>query len=70
MANSIKPNQCVPNASRECCRTPGNVPLILTHPDARPPHCFVRVCKVCGARHFELLAPPGTIGLRSPGLGV
>ena len=56
---------CVMEAPHECCRTPGNVPLVPDHPDARPERgCVVRVCRVCGARHFEVNAEPGRLGLR------
>jgi hypothetical protein len=54
---------CVPEAPNACCRTLGNVPIVPDHPDARH-DLIVRVCRVCGCRHFELTADPGRIGLR------
>ena len=60
---------CVAEAPRECCRTPGNVPLVPDHPDARPERgCVVRICRVCGARHFELHAEPAVFGLIGRGI--
>lgn len=56
--------------ARACCRTPGNVPVVPDHPDARPDRGFtVRVCRVCGARHFELQAEPGHVGLMGRRVG-
>lgn len=61
---------CVKRAPRECCRTPGNVPIVENHPDAKPDRgLVVRVCKVCGARHFELTADPGQLGMRGAAIG-
>ena len=42
---------------RKCCRTPGNLQLALTN----RPDLGLRVCKVCGSRHFELTIDPGNI---------
>ncbi len=51
---------CVPEAPNECCRTPGNVPVVPDHPNARPDiGVLVRVCRVCGRRHFEASLDPG-----------
>lgn len=62
-------SDCVCEAPRECCRTPGNVPVVPDHKDARPETGLtVRVCQVCGARHFELDAEKGIIGLRGKGI--
>lgn len=67
---------CVPEAPYECCRTPGNVPVVEDHPDAGPDEVVfvsgqvlvatqsVRVCRVCGRRHFEMAAHPGRIAVK------
>ncbi len=53
---------CVPEAPNECCRTPGNVPLVKGHPDAGPDRT-VRVCRTCGRRHIEFSVDMGPYGL-------
>ncbi len=54
---------------KECCATPGNLELKPDHPDARPPDLSVKVCRVCGLRHFELTVDPGNLGLRGAEVG-
>lgn len=55
---------CVAEAKRVCCQTPGNVPVVPDHPDAQPTRgLVVRVCRVCQARHFELTLEPGRLGI-------
>lgn len=48
----------------ECCEQEDSPNRILRpdHPDARP-NLTVRVCAVCGLRHFELNVAPGVIGV-------
>lgn len=46
---------------RECCRDPRNLGRV--HRTGMRGQTFRR-CRVCGARHFELVAEPGHLGLR------
>lgn len=48
---------------KSCCQRMVNLELRPEHPDARP-GLSVRVCRVCGCRHFDLAAEPGSFGLR------
>lgn len=51
-----------------CCQDPSNLELNADHPDAKP-DLSVRVCRVCGARHFELSLDTGHIGLKGAEAG-
>ena len=44
---------------KDCCQKPENLVAQQDRPDL-----LVRVCKVCGCRHFELTVDPGKLGLR------
>jgi len=57
----------VTRAPHKCCRMPGNVPVIIGHPDARP-DLVVRICRICEARHFELSLDPGYLGIVGVGI--
>ena len=46
---------------RECCQKPENLQVIESTLNKT-----TRVCRVCGARHFEFGVQPGHIGLRAP----
>jgi hypothetical protein len=51
-------------AINECCTKPEN---LIPQPTDRP-DLTVRVCRVCGNRHFELSVDKGEIGLRGASL--
>lgn len=56
-------------APNDCCKddaSPNRV-LVPDHPDARP-DLQVRICRVCGRRHFELTVDPGVIFARGASL--
>lgn len=44
---------------RPCCQNEDN----LVEHQTNKPELIVRICKVCSARHFELNAEPGVIGI-------
>lgn len=48
----------------ECCEQPKN----LEEKDSGRPDLILRVCAVCGNRHFELQVDPGSLGLRGAAL--
>lgn len=64
-----------PNGSNECCYDDDgnlrdeNVILVLGHPDSRP-STRVRVCNVCGCRHFEMSVDPVIVGMRGSPIGL
>jgi hypothetical protein len=47
-----------------CCDDPEN----LERTERLTPSLIVRYCRVCGRRHFEATAEPGTLGLRGASL--
>jgi len=46
-----------------CCQNPANLEIW----DASNRSLFVRRCKVCGCRHFDAFAEPGTMFARPAG---
>lgn len=57
-------------AIKKCCRNRENLILQPDHPDVQgKPGLAVRVCRVCGCRHFELALDPGKFGLRGASIG-
>jgi hypothetical protein len=44
-----------------CCEDAANL-VVKTDPER--PELTIRVCQVCGARHFVLKAEPGVLGLK------
>jgi len=47
-----------------CCDDPEN----LERSERLSPTLVVRYCRVCGRRHFEATAQPGSLGMRGVGL--
>lgn len=47
-----------------CCNKPEN----LDREERLSPSLLVRYCRVCGRRHFEATADPGTIGMKGASL--
>jgi hypothetical protein len=52
-------------AVKECCTKPEN----LEERPSGKPDLALRVCKVCGARHFELTVDMGKLGLEGGKVG-
>ena len=50
---------------KDCCKDPAN----LGAPLQERLDLEVRICQVCGCRHFELTVDPGRIGLRGAQVG-
>ena len=48
----------------DCCKITKNLELQPGKPDPQ-----VRKCKVCGRRHYKLLAEPGVLGIVGKDLG-
>ena len=51
---------------KECCE--GNLGDLET-PNPETPDLSVRVCRVCGARHFVLTVDPLALGIEAKELG-
>jgi hypothetical protein len=45
---------------KACCQNEAN---LVAQPQTRP-DLVVRICDVCGRRHFEATVDPGRLGLR------
>jgi len=50
---------------RRCCKRPEN----LSDPTRMRPDLLVRLCRVCGSRHFELTVDPIKIAVRQSSVG-
>jgi hypothetical protein len=57
----MEPMVVVPKA-RACCQATENLELR----DSGKPDLELRVCRVCGARHFELTVDPVALGVEIP----
>lgn len=50
---------------KECCQDPAN----LEEQESGKPDLTLRVCRMCGCRHFELTVDPGKFGVTGVTLG-
>jgi hypothetical protein len=64
----IDPRSVVKGILRPCCAKPRNLETLATHSAEHRHGMIVKQCRVCGRRHYELVADPGRFGVMGAGL--
>lgn len=64
----IDPRSVVQGILRLCCADRVNLQALQTQTPEHRYGMIVRQCRMCGRKHYELVADPGQFGVRGTGL--